>query len=103
MSAKGKRVNVSKTFGADKVLLRQFLRCFAKGVHGGRVDMTYKRLSKFLTEKGYTVSEVDIKNAARASAKIQEKSVARTPNTEKLLSVLLEIAPNFEAQRFFVT
>lgn len=103
VSAKGKRVNVSKTFGADKVLLRQFLRCFAKGVHGGRVDMTYKRLSKFLTEKGYTVSEVDIKNAARASAKIQEKSVARTPNTEKLLSVLLEIAPNFEAQRFFVT
>ena len=98
---KGKKLRVR----AEKtdVLLNQFLRCFVREAYGvEKSGYTYKTLAETLTEWGYKTSEMQVKNAKREKNAITEQCVANTLNNIALLKKLLEIAPKFDYQKFFV-
>lgn len=78
-----------------------FLAAFTQGewgLAGEKAAWTYKKLAQQLTDLGYPVSEMDVKNARRSQ--LNEGIAPDVPEVRQFLDRVKELFAGLEAERF---
>ena len=68
------------------------------GLAGEKAAWTYKKLAQQLTDLGYPVSEMDVKNARRSQ--LNEGIAPDVPEVRQFLDRVKELFAGLEAERF---
>lgn len=89
------------TKGVTDVFRRLFLRAYTQGLCGLNKAMTYLELATWLTERGYTTTVDEVKNAKRAQ--FVAHMVPLTPRVAQFKTVLMEGFSGIEIEKFLQT
>lgn len=82
------------------VLKRQFLRAFTRELWGlQKGDWTYDELAQYFFQAGFPVVSMDVKNAARREAKLEEHSVVVDEYSLPMIRHILREFPDFHLEK----